>query len=238
MPPHPTTTTCHAVAPLSQSPRSRWYSWTPLPRSDSFDRHDAGRPKPKKEKKDKKEDKKEDKKGEKGDAPADEAPAYDEKAEEAKKRAAEDKKAAEKLAAEEAAIKRAQELEAAGKKVSGGLHKFDASEVDINGGSATADDFMDAFGFGGDDAAPAEEAPAEAAPAYDEAAEEAKKRAAEDKKAAEKLAAEEAAIKKAQELEAAGKKVSGGLHKFDASEVDINGGSATADDFLDAFGFE
>ena len=74
-------------------------------------------------------------------------------------------------------------------------------------------------------------------PAFDEAADEAKKRAAEDKKAAEKLAAEDAAIKKAQELEASGKKVSGGLHKFDASEVDINGGNATADDFLDAFGF-
>jgi len=38
-------------------------------------------------------------------------------------------------------------MEASGKKVSGGLHKFDASEVDIDGGDATADDFMDAFGF-------------------------------------------------------------------------------------------
>jgi len=38
-------------------------------------------------------------------------------------------------------------MEAEGKKVSGGLHKFDASEVDINGGAGTADDFMDAFGF-------------------------------------------------------------------------------------------
>jgi len=38
-------------------------------------------------------------------------------------------------------------MEADGKKVSGGLHKFDASEVDINGGAGTADDFMDAFGF-------------------------------------------------------------------------------------------
>ena len=43
--------------------------------------------------------------------------------------------------------KRTAEMEASGKKVSGGLHKFDASEVDINGGDATADDFMDAFGF-------------------------------------------------------------------------------------------
>ena len=33
------------------------------------------------------------------------------------------------------------------KKMSGGLHKFDASEVDVNGGDATADDLMDAFGF-------------------------------------------------------------------------------------------
>ena len=32
--------------------------------------------------------------------------------------------------------------EASGKKVSGGLHKFDASEVDIEGGAATADDFI------------------------------------------------------------------------------------------------
>jgi len=46
----------------------------------------------------------------------------------------------------ENAIKTA-EMEASGKKVSGGLHKFDASEVDIHGGSGTADDFMDAFGF-------------------------------------------------------------------------------------------
>lgn len=43
--------------------------------------------------------------------------------------------------------KRTAEMEQSGKKVSGGLHKFDASEVDINGGDATADDFMDAFGF-------------------------------------------------------------------------------------------
>ena len=42
---------------------------------------------------------------------------------------------------------KAAELEASGKKVSGGLHKFDASEVDQEGGAATADDFMDAFGF-------------------------------------------------------------------------------------------
>ena len=33
------------------------------------------------------------------------------------------------------------------KQLSGGKHKFDPSEVDVHGGSATADDFMDAFGF-------------------------------------------------------------------------------------------
>ena len=32
-------------------------------------------------------------------------------------------------------------------RLAGGLHKFDPSEVDINGGDATAADFMDAFGF-------------------------------------------------------------------------------------------
>ena len=49
------------------------------------------------------------------------------------------------------------EAPAAAKEQRGGLHKFDADEVDVEGGKATADDFMDAFGFGGDDdAAPAE----------------------------------------------------------------------------------
>ena len=38
-------------------------------------------------------------------------------------------------------------LEASGKKTTGGLHKFDADEVKQDGGDATADDFMDAFGF-------------------------------------------------------------------------------------------
>ena len=50
-------------------------------------------------------------------------------------------------AADAANALKTQEMEAAGKKVSGGLHKFDASEVDVHGGSGTADDFMDAFGF-------------------------------------------------------------------------------------------
>ena len=40
------------------------------------------------------------------------------------------------------------EASAAGANMRGGLHKFDASEVDINGGEATADDFLDAFGMG------------------------------------------------------------------------------------------
>jgi len=80
------------------------------------------------------------------------------------KQEAEAKKAAEKAKLEEENLKRARELESSGKKVSGGMHKFDASEVDVNGGDATTDDFLDAFGFGGDDA-PADEAPAEAATA-------------------------------------------------------------------------
>ena len=67
------------------------------------------------------------------------------------KREKEAKAEAERDAADAENAKKTQEMEAAGKKVSGGLHKFDASEVDINGGDATADDFMDAFGFGGDD---------------------------------------------------------------------------------------
>ena len=59
---------------------------------------------------------------------------------EAKEQAERDAKDAENAAKQAA-------MEADGKKVSGGLHKFDASEVDIHGGSGTADDFMDAFGF-------------------------------------------------------------------------------------------
>ena len=61
------------------------------------------------------------------------------------------------------------------------------------------------------------------------------KREKEAKEQAERDAKDaENAVKQA-EMEAAGKKVSGGLHKFDASEVDINGGTGTAEDFLDAF---
>ena len=33
------------------------------------------------------------------------------------------------------------------KRLAGGLFKYDPNEVDINGGNATADDFLDAFGF-------------------------------------------------------------------------------------------
>merc|ERR1719476_599096 len=47
------------------------------------------------------------------------------------------------------------------KEMRGGLHKFDPDEVDVEGGDATADDLMDAFGFGGEDEG--DDAPAEAA---------------------------------------------------------------------------
>ena len=63
------------------------------------------------------------------------------------KREKEAKAEAERDAADAENAKRQAAMEADGKKVSGGLHKFDASEVDIHGGSGTADDFMDAFGF-------------------------------------------------------------------------------------------
>ena len=39
------------------------------------------------------------------------------------------------------------EIAAKGKRAAGGVHKFDPDEVDVHGGNATADDFMDAFGF-------------------------------------------------------------------------------------------
>jgi hypothetical protein len=65
--------------------------------------------------------------------------------------------------------------------------------------------------------------------------------AAKQKKAAESAAAKEALEQKNIEREAAlaksGKRAAGGMHKFDAEEVDVHGGNATADDFLDAFGF-
>ena len=70
-----------------------------------------------------------------------------------------------------------------------------------------------------------------------DAADKKAKREKEAKAEAERDAADAENAKKTQEMEAAGKKVSGGLHKFDASEVDVNGGDATAEDFMDAFGF-
>ena len=98
-------------------------------------------------------------------APAEEAPApaegeFDlaahEKAELEKKQADAAKKAKEKDELEKMNAEKDAALAAAGKRAAGGLHKFDPDEVDVHGGAATADDFMDAFGFGGDDM-PAEE---------------------------------------------------------------------------------
>jgi len=63
------------------------------------------------------------------------------------KREKEAKADAERDAADAANAERAAKLEASGKRSTGGLHKFDADEVDVHGGNATADDFMDAFGF-------------------------------------------------------------------------------------------
>ena len=82
-----------------------------------------------------------------------------------------------------------------------------------------------------------------AAPAFDlkalkeqEAAEMKKKIEENALKAKQKEKEEDERIAKMQALEAQGVKVAGGMHKFDASEVDVHGGNATADDFLDAFG--
>ena len=70
-----------------------------------------------------------------------------EKLELEKKKAAEAKKQAEKDAIEAENLKKMAEIESTGKRAAGGLHKFDPDEVDVHGGDATADDFMDAFGF-------------------------------------------------------------------------------------------
>ena len=90
-------------------------------------------------------------------------------------------------------------------------------------------------------AAAAPSAPSE--PAFDlkalkeqEAAEMKKKIEENALKAKQKEKEEDERIAKMQALEAQGVKVAGGMHKFDASEVDVHGGNATADDFLDAFG--
>ena len=143
------TAPCAAAAPR-WAPHAPYVRSAPPTSAPAFLFH--RRPKPKKEKKkeEKKEEKEEKKEGDAADADAEEWKKKE--AEELKaKQAAEAKKAAEKQKAEDEAAAKAAALEAAGKKVAGGLHKFDASEVDVNGGNATADDFMDAFGFGGDD---------------------------------------------------------------------------------------
>merc|ERR1712228_130116 len=56
------------------------------------------------------------------------------------------------------------------KEMRGGLHKFDPDEVDVEGGDATADDLMDAFGFGDDDGVAAKKPAAAATGAAAEAA--------------------------------------------------------------------
>ena len=78
------------------------------------------------------------------------------------KREKEAKAEAERDAADALNAQKTAEMEASGKKVSGGLHKFDAAEVDVHGGNATADDFMDAFGFGDGDLGGDDEPEAEA----------------------------------------------------------------------------
>ena len=70
-----------------------------------------------------------------------------EKAELEKKQADAAKKAKEKEELERLNAEKDAKLAAEGKRAAGGLHKFDPDEVDVHGGSATADDFMDAFGF-------------------------------------------------------------------------------------------
>ena len=70
-----------------------------------------------------------------------------------------------------------------------------------------------------------------------DAADKKAKREKEAKAEAERDAADALNAERAAALEASGKRATGGLHKFDADEVDVHGGSATADDFLDAFGF-
>ena len=71
-------------------------------------------------------------------------------------------------------------------------------------------------------------------PAAKDAADKAK-REKEAKVEAEREAADALNAERAAALEKSGKRATGGLHKFDADEVDVHGGNATADDFLDAF---
>ena len=278
-----------------------------------------------------------------------------------KKQEAERKKAEEQDKRDAENARRDAEIAAKGKRAAGGVHKFDPDEVDVHGGNATADDFLDAFGFGDDVGGAAEEDVSDAASGGDisyadelkkhltgalndvlakqpsdpframqqtlfqaslsgadaltavtevtpevtayeakyglyvsvddvlfkmkkrlvvgpkdgfkfllsdagdvytelskrlkamggdlglgmtaeELAEKDRqaakaKREKEAKAEAERDAADAANAARAAALEASGKKATGGLHKFDASEVDVHGGDATADDFLDAFGF-
>ena len=273
-----------------------------------------------------------------------------------KKQESERKKAAEQDERDAKNAARDAEIAAKGKRAAGGVHKFDPDEVDVHGGDATADDFLDAFGFGDDaGAAPAggsdgdinyetelkkyllgalnsvlaaqpkdpfremqqvlfqaslsgagpltdvtDATPetkkyeakyglevsvddcifkmkkrlvvgpksgfkfllSDAGDIYTELSKKLKaaggdlglgmsaeelaakdkadakaKREKEAKAEAERDLADAENAKRAAALEASGKKATGGLHKFDASEVDVHGGDATADDFLDAFGF-
>ena len=64
-----------------------------------------------------------------------------------KKQESERKKAAEQEERDAKNAARDAEIAAKGKRAAGGVHKFDPDEVDVHGGNATADDFMDAFGF-------------------------------------------------------------------------------------------
>ena len=64
-----------------------------------------------------------------------------------KKQEAERKKAEEQDKRDAENAKRDAEIAAKGKRAAGGMHKFDPDEVDVHGGNATADDFLDAFGF-------------------------------------------------------------------------------------------
>ena len=64
----------------------------------------------------------------------------------AAKKASEAKKAKEKDELDRLNQERDAALAASGKRAAGGLHKFDPDEVDVHGGNASVDDFMDAFG--------------------------------------------------------------------------------------------
>ena len=70
-----------------------------------------------------------------------------EKAELEKKKFDIKSKEAEKDALDAANAVKAEEIAAQGKRAAGGLHKFDPDEVDVHGGNATTEDFMEAFGF-------------------------------------------------------------------------------------------